>query len=94
MSVRFTQFLRPDGKKQTIYIDLDEATEDKAKQIILNGYEFEAEELMNGMVSFTVSDGDQDVAHEISVNGPPVIPAVTKLINEFYERNSGVNSNT
>lgn len=82
MSVEFTQYLRPNGRKQLIYIELDEETEDKAEQIIAKGLTFECEVLSDDITcSFTITDpeeGDLDI--ELCPNGPRVPDAVKRLI--------------
>lgn len=84
--VRFTQFLRPNGKKREVEVHLDHVSEEKAHAIIESGHHFEIEELSNGLVSATIvhDEMDEDVAHaRIVPNGPQVILAITKMICDF-----------
>jgi len=86
-TIRFTQYLRPDGRQRTVYFECDnpEVTA-KAKDIERRGFIFECEELMNGMVSLTINDlhEEEDLAMELVMNGPGVPGAVEKLVKEFH----------
>lgn len=86
MSVRFTQFLLPDGRRQEVEIDLDPKVEEKAAKIIAAGYKFEIEMLSTGDISATIADPkiDDDVAFAAIVpNGPDVPQAIEDMIKEF-----------
>jgi len=84
--IPFTQYLRPHGKRQAVFFYTDsKELYDKAQRIIDSGLAFECEVLMNGVVSFTISNGEEDLAIELAENGPKVPAAVTKLINDFKE---------
>ena len=88
MSIPFTQFLRPDGRRRDVTIDMPEEIEAKAHELIEAGYRFEIEELTTGHVHMDCSrpDDDEPVALKVCANGPPVITAVTELVNDAYER--------
>lgn len=84
--VPFTQFLRPDGMRRLIWIHFPEPEViTKAQMMIDGGYEFQCEELMNGICSFTILDKtkNQDVGIELCPNGPAVPETVKKLIMQF-----------
>jgi hypothetical protein len=81
--IEFTQYLRPDGRTRKIYIERSEPIVQMARVIQAEGYCFECEELMTGMVSLTISDGEQDVAIEVCQNGPEVVEAVDRMIKEW-----------
>ncbi len=86
MTIPFTQYLMPDGRKSLQLIDMDEETENKAQEILDAGYAFEMEMLRDYKTcSFSIFDPrrDCDVAMEIAVNGPPVLVAIKKLIMDF-----------
>ncbi len=84
MAIPFTQYLRPDGRRHRVTIQLDVVTEDKARKIIERGLTFETEVLANGLVSFTITDEEEgDLAIEISPNGPNVPEAIKKLVADF-----------
>lgn len=84
--ISFTQYMRPNGRQEQISIERDPEVEAKAKEIEERGYRFEAEVLMNGMVSFTVFSpvDDVDVASELVSNGPKVLDAVDRLVNGWH----------
>jgi hypothetical protein len=88
MAITFTQYHLPDGHKTLEYIDMPEDVEAKASAVIEAGYEFDAEILTNGVVSFTCmnkSDDEDCVAIELSANGPTVPSAVASLIETAYQ---------
>ena len=78
--VPFTQYLRPNGRKAAVKIDRPDDIADKAFEIIAKGFRLECEQLMNGAVSFTVSDDDGDIGIEVCMNGIHVPEAVDALI--------------
>lgn len=89
MSIPFTQYLRPNGRRASVKISRPEEVENKARAIMDAGFWFECEELTTGHASLTVTSRDQDEMHEIVPNGPEVPPAVDRLINRFYEQLKG-----
>jgi hypothetical protein len=76
MTIAFTQYLRPDGRKRSCEIDRPPKVEALAEQFIAVGGRYECEELTTGDVSLTavyeVDGEDQDVAIELCINGPAV----------------------
>ncbi len=83
MEIPFTQYLRPDGRQRPMVVDRPDEIALLAKQIMEAGHTFEAEVLTTGVISLTISDGEQDVASALSANGPEVIVAVDKMITDF-----------
>lgn len=98
MSIPFTQFLMPDGRRRSITIDRPAPIEDLAKQIIAAGFRFEIEMLQTGQVSMEIVKDVPDpgvadsVAIEICHNGPTegdnlgVPDAVDKMIQYAAKR--------
>lgn len=86
MSVPFTQFLRPDGRQQSVTIDRPTEVVEAAQQLIARGCRFEIELLRTGEVSMeccrTVDGETQTLAMEIVANGPPVCDAVDRLVRD------------
>lgn len=83
-TIPFTQFLRPDGRQKGVFFECDDPKVlEKALVIIKRGLRFECEELMNGMVSMTISNQDEDLAFQLVPNGPQVPEAVKALVMEF-----------
>lgn len=82
MSIPFTQYLMPGGRKTSVEIDRPPEVEQLADEVISRGWVFECEMLRTGAISFTVSDGEDDVCIELSPNGPQVLDAVDKLVRD------------
>ena len=84
--VPFTQFLRPNGERRLVWIDFDDKEVlEKAQDFIDAGYLFCAEELNNGICSFTIMDVVEDrgdIAIKLCPNGPQVPDTVRALIME------------
>ena len=84
--IPFTQYLRPNGRKTSVSIEMPEDIVGLAFAFIIRGGWFEVEELITGHASLTacyVVDGEpQDIAIRVVENGPPVVPAVEALIRE------------
>ena len=86
MSVKFTQYLMPDGRKVPNSIDRPEVIEKKAESIISRGLSFECEMLTTGQISLTVSDGQQDIDIEVCQNGPEVPISVDRMIERVHSK--------
>lgn len=92
MAIPFTQFLRPDGRKQSVTIDRPPEIEALARDVMRAGYRMEAEVLTTGEVSFEIvkdvpdPDEGDSLAIEICSNGPEVEGAVDRLILEAAHR--------
>lgn len=86
MSIPFTQFMRPNGRKVAVTIDMSAETEALAQRFIEAGGWFECEHLITGHASLTAcwntDEGPDDIAIRIVDNGPLVIRAVEELVKE------------
>ena len=84
--IPFTQYLRPDGRKRPVSVEMPDDIEALAFAFIERGGWFEVEELTSGHASLTachiVDDEPQDIAIRVVENGPPVVPAVEALVRE------------
>jgi hypothetical protein len=90
--MKFTQFLRPHGKRRQIYIARPPDVENDAAWLESQGCQFEIEELMSGEVSMAVEwvkpkvhpCGDEAGAVwiEICLNGPDVPAHVDRMIKK------------
>lgn len=80
--MKFTQFLRPDGRKRTIEIERSKDVEILAERILAKGLKFEIEELNDGTISMTVSNEDEDLFIRLCKNGPDVGHNVDQLVRE------------
>jgi len=89
MTIKFTQYLRPDGRRRTVEIDRSPEVEALAVAFIVAGGWYECEELTTGHASLTacfVVDGEsQDVVIELCMNGPAVSEHVDKLVKHSIE---------
>jgi hypothetical protein len=84
ISVKFIQFLRPNGRQQPITIELEDSVASKVQEIQQCGLTLTAEVLMNGLCSFAIEEkefGDFDM--ELSPNGPEVPVRITKMLMRF-----------
>ncbi len=88
MSIEFTEFMLPNGKRRPVNIDRPDQIEDKARKIVEAGYVFECEVLRTGMISLTVADPheDRDVEIVLVPNGPQVPVGVDTLVERAYTR--------
>jgi hypothetical protein len=87
MTIEFTQFLRPDGRRKKVEIDLDSETEALAKKFVDSGGWFECEVLTDeSTVSLTACrniDGEpDDIVIVLVENGPKVPDAVYDLVRK------------
>ena len=91
-TIPFTQYLKPDGRKQAVEFDVTTEMGEKAQVIIEYGWRFEVEELTTMEASLTVFDPEDevDVSIEVVQNGPPVVPAVDRLILDAYQQLLGI----
>lgn len=87
LDIVFTQYLRPDGRQRTVWVERSPEIVALATRIIASGYHFDIEELADRTVSMTCepnapdADGeDQPIAMELVPNGPAVLDAVDRLI--------------
>lgn len=85
--IHFTQYMRPNGRKQATTIDRPEEVEAVARKVVEAGGRFEIEMLNNGTISMEVVADDPDdpgelrsLAHELCSNGPDVPVSVDKLV--------------
>jgi hypothetical protein len=89
VSIPFTQYLRPHGRKRAEEIDRPPEVEALAARFIAAGGRYECEELTTGHVSLTavyqVDGEDRDVAIEVCANGPAVPERVDKLVRSSVE---------
>jgi hypothetical protein len=87
-SIRFTQYMLPNGRQETHYIERDGPVLVMARAIESAGFVFECEMLRDyTTVSFEIlrgEDRDDSIAHELVANGPGVPAAVDKLIADAF----------
>ena len=83
MKAEIIQYLLPNGRLRKMYVDLPDENKSKYIEMTNAGCRLEAEILTHGLVSLTVFDfkNGEDIDIEIVDNGPPVIKAYIKLLN-------------
>jgi len=91
MSIPFTRFHLPDGRREEGSIDLDPETEASAQTLIDQGARFEIEMLTNGVIHLDCNiqfqlNEDTLLANALCENGPSVIPTVKGLVRDATER--------
>jgi hypothetical protein len=90
MSIPFTQFLRPNGRRRPTTIERPQLIEDLASAIDVAGGRFTCEELSTGEVSVACEFNDMDIAIEVCANGPPVEAAVDRMVKAAYKHITGL----
>jgi len=87
--IPFMQFLRPDGERRPITIDMPQEICDLAQEFIAAGGSYTSEVLSTGEVSlaaeFTVDDGRQDIACCVCFNNQGIPQNVELLVRESHE---------
>ncbi len=94
--IKFTQFLRPDGRRKQIGIERTPDVEAIADKLVEAGCSFEIEVLRNGVVSMEVvrdvependdDDGHRVLASEIVANGTLVNGCVDEMMRNAEGR--------
>ncbi len=78
--VSVTQYVRPDGRKRLVTTRLPEETKELFDDMILEGWFFETEQIMTGMISTTISNNDIDLDSEVTPNGPEVQDGMVRML--------------
>lgn len=84
--VRFTQYLLPEGKTKTIYIQRPDNISDMANVLLLHEIALDAEVLSTGEVSLSAHDPktDKTLAIEIVPNNQDIGNVVDRLISQAF----------
>lgn len=85
MSIPFTQYVLPNGKRKSLEITRPAEIMRKAYAILAAGYHFECEQLRDGIWSYTIGDNKGDYAQELSHHGPTETVAIDTMVTEFFE---------
>jgi len=87
LSIPFTQYLKPDGRKRMMRFGVLGESAVAARKVLDAGLQFECEILTTDEVSLTVFDDEieEDIAIEVCPNGPDVDAAIVRLINAAVE---------
>ena len=91
MTIPFTQFMRPDGRRKTITITRSPEVNTTALSLIDDGYCFTAEVLTNGMVSLACVDPEdqRDIAIEVCMNDGQIPARVDRLVEKAERHRRG-----
>ena len=84
MTIMFTQFHRPNGKRSKVEIDRPTDIDKMARDLVRMGYDFEIEVLRGDEIHMTVSNEDGDLCSRICENGPQVPISVDSMIVEAH----------
>lgn len=88
MTIQFTQFLFPDAKKKIIHIDRDNEIEEKASDLIDEGFRFEIENNL-GMIWATVikEEDDEEITYDLVFKNDLNVPEkIDQLISESWDK--------
>ena len=92
--VEVTQFMRPDGRQRLQHTDLPDHLAPDYLLMQRAGFRFEAEMLMTGIISVTISGHGEDAAIALCPNGPEIqIHMAEMLANHDWERRIQPNDN-
>lgn len=87
--IPFTHYIRPNGRRQSLLIAVDDVTAERAAELVLQHYRFESEVLTTGMVHMDCcgrsvngdDDDDVPIALELCTNSTEAIKfAVERLV--------------
>lgn len=86
MGIPFTQFLRPNGEKVYVSIDMPQEIEQMANYLVEKGYKFEMEQLKTGKIHMDCSKegAEGPVALELCDDGPSLVKCVERLVKESH----------
>ncbi len=83
--VTFTQFLRPDGRRQSITIDMPDDVGPLVAELTAAGWKLEIEVLREGSVHADVCNSEEQLAVVVVPNGPEVPGAIETMLREAYQ---------
>jgi len=91
MTIEFTRYNKPNGRKNTEMITIDPETDALGNKLIESGITFSSEILRTGTVALyainnNLPDAEEQELCYISANGPEIIGKVKGMINEAAER--------
>lgn len=83
MDLTVTQFMRPDGRRKPIVLQIPDDCEAKVKELQACGCEITCEQMMNGQAVQYISHNEGDFAIEMSSSGKDADAALLKMIRGF-----------
>ena len=82
MSIPFTQYTLPDGRKSKVVIDMPANIEKIAHALIERGCHFDVEMLSTGLISMTCEKDGDLLAIEVCLNNEKVVAGVENIIKQ------------
>lgn len=83
MLIPVTEYHRPNGRSSEEMLLISHEMDDKAKNIMSNGFHFTAELLAIGMIAITISDDLDDYASRMAQNDAQLAKSFELMINSF-----------
>lgn len=83
MNLTVTQFMRPDGRKKPISLEIPDDCKAKVKEFQACGCAITCEQMMNGQVVQYITHNEGDFAIEMSNSGKDADVALLKMIRAF-----------
>ena len=80
------QYMRPDGRQNPQQCELPIEQQPAYQEMWDYDCRFEAEELQDGMVSVTISNGEEDIDISLTVNGPEVREGMIAMLERHRWR--------
>lgn len=83
MTLTVTQFMRPDGRRKTISLEIPDDYKSKVAELQACECEITCEQMMNGQATQYISHNEGDFAIVSSNCGTDADAALLKMIKEF-----------
>lgn len=83
MKLTVTQFMRPDGRRKPITLEIPDDCKSKVEEFQACGCEITCEQMMNGQAVQYISHDEGDFAIEMSNSGKDADAALLKMIRGF-----------
>lgn len=83
MNLTVTQFMRPDGRRKSICLEIPDDCASKVKEIQARGCEIACEQLMTGEAAHYISHDEGNFAIDVTGSGKKAVAALLKMIRAF-----------
>lgn len=78
-----TQIIPEEKRKRQFEIKLAKNREEKAQELLEDGYTFECESLSNGQVIFFIKEGEKTISSEQIIKGLGAVELFGKMLDDF-----------
>jgi high-affinity K+ transport system ATPase subunit B len=78
-----TQNIPEEKRKRQFEIKLTKNREEKAQELLEDGYNFECESLSNGQVIFFIKEGEKIISSEQIIKGLAAVELFGKMLDDF-----------